>query len=71
MHLHDINPHVLNSLYCLIGIAICLGLIIWGAYCDRRQMRLESRQEEPRASRSIHRRPRRLPSEAPRYRQVA
>ena len=27
MQLHELNPHVLNSLLCLIGIVVCLVLI--------------------------------------------
>jgi hypothetical protein len=42
MQLHHINPHVLNSLYCLIGIVLCLALIVWGKVCDRRYLKAQA-----------------------------
>jgi len=46
MQLHDLNPHVLNSLLCLAGIVLCLVVIGWGMISDRRQRATE---EEPAA----------------------
>jgi len=30
------NPHVINSLCCIAGIILAAGMIVYGAYLDRR-----------------------------------
>jgi len=39
--MHQLNPHALNSLLCLGGIAFAIGLMIYGHWLDHRQDRLE------------------------------
>jgi FtsH-binding integral membrane protein len=29
------NPHVINSLYCVAGILVCAGIIIWDYWTHR------------------------------------
>lgn len=76
MHLHDLNPHVLNSLLCLVGIVFSLVLIVWGMICDHRESVTEEEtatpSQEARACRPC-RVARRMPTPAPRlsYREVA
>lgn len=76
MQLHDVNPHVINSLLCLIGIVSCLVLIGWGMLSDRREIssQAETDQSErqapsprphPRSDPDRHEAARRI------YRQVA
>ncbi|HQJ52798.1 MAG TPA: hypothetical protein PKW05_13575, partial [Anaerolineae bacterium] len=48
MQAHHINPHVLNSLYCLLGIALCLVLIVWGKICDRRYLKAQAEVQRRR-----------------------
>ncbi len=76
MHLHDLNPHVLNSLICLIGIVFSVVLIVWGMICDRRESITEEEtatsRQEARACRPCPA-ARRMPTPTPRlsYREVA
>ena len=51
----DLNPHVVNVLLCLGGIAFSLALIGWGMWRDRRQAASE---EEAASQVSAVRRPR-------------
>lgn len=50
--MQDLNPHVFNSLLCLIGIVFCLVLIVWGGCSDRRRLncRAEPEPQEQTAS---------------------
>lgn len=61
MQPEPLNPHVINSLLCLIGIVFCLVLIGWGIYTDRR-----AAQEDEPAEPNLTMNESRLP-----YRQVA
>ncbi|MBU0608248.1 MAG: hypothetical protein KKI08_10185 [Armatimonadetes bacterium] len=76
MQLHDINPHVINSLLCLIGIMLCLVLIGWGMWLDRRHRAAEDElaaAEAPRCPRPARPSACRASVSSPRlgYRQVA
>lgn len=49
--LHDINPHVLHVLICIVGIVLCAAFIIRGAVLDWRagrdvQSRIERTQQK-------------------------
>jgi hypothetical protein len=76
MQLHDLNPHVINSLLCLGGIVLCLVLIGWGMISDRQQHAAADEpaaDQAPAPARPSHPAARRAHGPAPRltYRQVA
>jgi hypothetical protein len=76
MSWHDLNPHVINSLFCLGGIMLCLVLIGRGMISDLRQRAADAETERhesamrPRPAPTVARR---VAAPTPRlsYRQVA
>jgi len=78
MSWHDLNPHVLNSLICLLGIGVCLALIVGGMVSDRRERVAEAKAARAQAATlarvadgPVRRRASPSPAARVEYRQVA